>query len=116
MAVRTLTTEFTASGIYTSTLPVQGFQRVNVSLRIGSAVSAPAVSAASCTVVLQRLLPGDESANIWRDVQTWAVTTADGMGGGSENITSQPEPESCQYRAGLSLYTSGIVNIRLGSA
>ena len=116
MPVRTLTTEFAASDIYTSTITVQGFQRLNVSLRIGSAVSAPAVSAASCKVVLQRLLPGDETANIWRDVQSWSVAAADGMNGGSENITAQPEPETCQYRAGITSFTSGIVNIRLGSS
>jgi hypothetical protein len=115
MATNTNTTLIAASQTWTSTLIVHGQGRVNVSIRVGSAVQSPAVSAASMIVTLQRMLFGED---FWRDVQEWSVVSSDGILS-EENITTQPEPETCEYRIGCDaddFYDVGLVNVRLGTS
>ena len=95
----------TASGIavYGSTLTVQAGGRLNVSIKIGpSLIQDPTQSTTSALVHLQRRMKSRSSddAAIWRDVESWSILAADGLDAGSENITTQPEPETVDYRIG----------------
>jgi hypothetical protein len=112
---------------WTSTIHIQGHQRVNIGIRVGSANSdiLSAADQASATfstfsgvLTLQRRMPEEDQSYHWRDVDTWSVTTAEGEGGSSENITDKPEPETGEYRFGVktSEYYAGLATIRLGTS
>lgn len=106
-------TQFTAiasSPVFTSTLIVQGKQRVNVTIAIGSLSVGSAVNLGGSltgTVTLQRSFNNEVT---WHDVNSWAVAT--------EDISDKAEPESVQYRLGVKAgdYTSGEAVVRLGSS
>jgi hypothetical protein len=111
-----------SDAMFTSGLKVQGHQRLNVGITIGSNVSSlPAISAYSGIVTLQRRF-GDDVDGLWRDVQDWAILAADGLDGGQENITTQPEPETLEYRIGVksgegdNSAPSGLLYLRLGTS
>lgn len=121
---------------FTSVIRVQGHQRLNVGIAVGNIVSdllsiaasagkyySAAVSAMdsvfSGTITLQRRMGEDTSDYLWRDVAEWAINSAAGDDGGSENITTTPEPESCYYRAGVKAaadYTDGVAIVRIGTS
>ncbi len=120
MSRNTANTLIASSPVWTSELIVQGMQRLNVSIRIGSVDTSTAsivLSTFSGIVRLQRQLFGDDGG-VWRDVQTWAIAAASALDGGSENITTSPEPETCVYRLGCEdgdYYGVGACNVRLGA-
>ncbi len=103
-----------SDNIYMSVLSVQGYQRVNFGLIVGSidATTGSITSDGSFTgtVTLQRRF----ADAYWRDVYSWAVAAS----GNTESITDKPEPESCDYRAGIKTgeYTSGEVVVRIGTS
>jgi len=53
----------------------------------------------------------------WRDVAEWVISSTGAGVGGSESITASPEPETCEYRAGVktSDFTGGDALIRIGT-
>jgi len=122
-------TLLTASNDFGSIITVQPGGRVNIGILIGSQVSdimsAAAFSAAfsapnsrmSADITLQRRMKEEDAPYHWRDVQAWSVTLAQGEGASSENITSSPEPELCEYRIGVKLadYQSGVGIVRIGT-
>ena len=116
---------------WTSVIVVQGKQRVNVGIVVGTQISdilsaasfsatiSELTSVFSGTVYLQRRMPEEYQDYHWRDVAEWAISSTAGGEGGSENITAYPEPETCQYRLGLKAaadYTGGVCHIRLGTS
>ena len=112
-----------AAAQYCSALTVQAGQRLNISIRPGaSLVSDPTLSVVSAVFVLQRKLsPANGETvedDLYRDVQSWAVALADLLAGGTtESITSNPEPETCEYRLGVKAneWASGAAFVRLGT-
>jgi len=118
MAKNTVITLIASSPVWTSELIVQGMQRLNVSIRMGSVgVSDPVLSTFSGIVTMQRRFLDDDDG-VWRDVQTWSVAAASAMGGGEEVITTSPEPETVTYRIGCKTgeyYSVGAANVRLGT-
>ena len=116
--IKTINTPVASDVVFTSAINVQGHQRINVSIRPGtSLVTDPTLSVVSATFTLQRQLPGDPT-DVWRGVQDWAVTNADGLEGEIEVITTSPEPETAQYRLGVKEgnYDSGAAWVRLGTS
>ena len=120
---RTLNTLIASSPVWTSTLIIQGQQRVNMSIYLGSmcsgvaTYSTPVNSTFSGVVTLQRQLPGDGEYT-WRDVEEWSVVATDGLDGNKELVTTVPEPETCQYRAGVKegdYYSVGFCYVRIGT-
>jgi len=112
---------------WTSTIHIQGHQRVNLGIRVGSANSdiLSAADQASATfstfsgiITAQRRMPEEDQDYHWRDVDTWSITTAEGEAGSSENITDKPEPETSEYRFGVKTgeYYAGAAIIRLGTS
>lgn len=96
----------------TSELVVQGHQRVNIGIVVGSlggaSVSIIQGGSFTGTIHLQRNM-GDNPLN-WRDVESWTIAT--------ESITISPEPETCTYRLFVKAgnYTSGDAVVRLGTS
>lgn len=119
MSRNTVITLIASSPVWTSELIVQGTQRLNVSIRVGSvAVADPVLSTFSGLITLQRQF-ADDGSGVWRDVQQWAVASTSAMNGSSENITTTPEPETVTYRVGVKsgdFYSVGAANVRLGTA
>jgi len=118
---------------WTSAIIVQGHQRLNVGIMVGSQISdilsAAAVSAAisginsffSGVITLQRRMPEETEDYHWRDVSSWTISSASLTStGGSENITAYPEPETVQYRAGTNkeaaAYVAGNAIVRIGTS
>lgn len=115
---------------WTSVIAVQGYQRLNVGIKIGSAVSdilsaasfsatlSGIVSTCSCVFTLQRRMPEEQEDYHWRDVAEWSVLAADGEDASSENITDKPEPETVEYRLGVKTgdYESGTALLRIGTS
>jgi len=121
---------------YTSVIDVQGKQRINVGIVVGTEISdyvstitlvsaglsvtsyATFDSVFSGTLTLQRRMREETQDYQWRDVANWVISSSAAGEGGSENITVTPEPENCQYRAGVKSteYTSGDALIRIGTA
>lgn len=114
---------------FTSVITVQGHQRVNVGILVGSQIS-DIISAASLstsisgimsifsgTITLQRRMAEEAESYHWRDVDDWTISSVAINTGGSENITAYPEPFTCQYRAGIKTgdYTNGVAHIRIGT-
>lgn len=105
-------TEFTtiaSSPVFTSVLTVQGSERTNITITVGSVSVGSAVNLGGSftgTVTLQRSF---NNGTTWFDVNNWAVAT--------ESIADKPEPETVQYRLGTKSgdYTSGEAVIKLGS-
>lgn len=120
MANNTVITLIASSPVWTSELIVQGMQRLNVSIRMGSvgiSEASIALSTFSGLVTLQRQFH-DDDAGVWRDVQQWAVSAADALAGGTENISANVEPETVTYRLGVKTgdyYGVGAANVRLGA-
>lgn len=114
---------------FTSVIDVQARQRVNIGIIVGTQISdilsAASFSAAiseltsvfSGTVTLQRKMLEDTADYAWRDVAEWVISSSVGGDGGSENITANPEPETCQYRAGIkeTEFTDGVGLLRIGT-
>lgn len=118
MSFKTVVFSSALSTVFTSEITVQAGQHVNVGIWIGSAVSSPTVSAASATVVLQRRMNYLSSASdglFWRDVQEWAVVAGNGLADNVEMITTLPEPETCEYRLGVTSVDVGPGQLRVGS-
>lgn len=117
---------------WTSVITVQAHQRVNVGIRVGTEISdilsAASFSAAisqltsvfSGIITLQRRMPEENEDYHWRDVAEWTISSSAGGEGGSENITTSPEPESCHYRLGTTdaaaAYVAGVAHVRLGTS
>ena len=108
------TVDAATGSLYTSQLHVQAYQRIDVGIVVGSLSTdgSTIVPGGSFTgiVTLQRLLPGDEKAENWRDVSSWTVAT--------ESISDKPQLEPAQYRLGIKAgqHTAGDCVIRLGTA
>lgn len=121
MSEHTQITLIASSPVFTSALVVQGHQKLNVSIRIGSvgvSTASIVLSTFSGIIRLQRQFIDDDSG-VWRDVQTWAVAAASALDGGSENITTNGEPETVTYRLGCDtgdFYSVGAANVRLGTS
>lgn len=121
MATNTIATPIASSPVWTSELIVQGYQRLNVSIRIGSvdvSTASIVLSTFSGLIRLQRQMFGDDSG-VWRDVQTWAIVAGDALDAAVETITTTPEPETCTYRLGCDTgdyYSVGAANVRLGTS
>lgn len=117
----TIETLINSSPIFTSVIEVQGHQRVNIGIGIGSVTSADAasvvISAFSGVITLQRQMPGDEG-DYWRDVQAWSILDSDGLAGATEVITDKEEPETVLYRVGCKTgeFESGLAKVRLGTS
>lgn len=121
----TIATPIASSPVYTSTLIVQAYQRLNVGIMIGSVIASAGVPANSVVlstfsgiITLERQMPGDASG-IWRDVQSWTIASAAGLAGSEEVITVSPEPETVKYRLGTKTgeyYSVGMANVRLGTS
>ena len=122
----------TSDTAWTSAIIVQGHQHVNIGIRVGTDIS-DILSAASFSdtisvvtsvfsgiVTLQRRMPEENEDYHWREVSEWAISSTGGGVGGSENITAYPEPESCQYRVGLTdaaaAYVGGVAHLRIGTS
>jgi hypothetical protein len=111
----------TSTAVWGSTLMVHANGRLNVSIKIGgSLIQDPTLSTCSALVHLQRRFggPDSEEQSIWRDVESWAILAADALDAGSENITTNPEPETCEYRIGVkahNFYEVGALFLRVGS-
>lgn len=116
---------------WTSVIAVQGHQRVNVGIIVGTEISdilsnaafsaaiSEVTSVFSGTVYLQRRMAEEDLDYHWRDVSEWTISSNAGGEGGSENITAYPEPETVQYRLGLKAaadYTGGVCHIRIGTS
>jgi len=121
---------------WTSTIVVQGQQRLNVGIVVGTQISdyvsdvtlasaglsvtsyATFNSIFSGTITLQRRMPEEDQSYQWRDVSEWAISSTAAGVGGSENITAYPEPETAEYRAGVktSGYTAGDALVRIGTS
>jgi hypothetical protein len=115
---------------WTSVIVVQGHQRLNIGIVIGNQISdilshighSEAISATasvfSGTISLQRRMREEDQDFHWRDVATWAIASVSGGEGGSENITTYSEPETCQYRAGVDTgeYNGGAAIVRIGTS
>ena len=118
---------------WTSVITVQGHQRVNVGIVVGSQISdilsLAVVSAAisgitsffSGVITLQRRMPEETEDFHWRDVSNWTISSASLTDtGGSENITAYPEPETCQYRVGTNkeagAFVAGNAVVRIGTS
>jgi len=117
MSKNTINTYIASSPVWTSTLIVQGTQRINVSIRCGSVVADPVLSYFSGIVTLQRQF-GDDALDFWRDVEIWSVTKSEGMAGSIEECTTMPEAETVTYRIGVktgAYYSVGSCNVRLGT-
>ena len=110
--------------MFTSGLIVQGHQRLNIGITVGSFVSAPVISNFSGIVTLQRQFSDDLGVDpdIWRDVQDWDIIAADGLDAAEENITALEEPETVTYRIGVksgegdNSAPSGLLYLRLGTS
>lgn len=114
---------------FTSVINVQARQRVNIGIVVGTQISdilsaasfsttiSQLTSIFSATVTLQRRMLEDTADYAWRDVASWVVSSGSGGDGGQENITASPEPETCQYRAGIKTagYVAGVGHIRIGT-
>lgn len=99
-----------SSPVFTSALTVQGKQRVNITIAIGSLSAGSAVNLGGSftgTTTLQRSF---NNGTTFFDVENWAVAT--------EDISDKPEPETVQYRLGVKSgdFTSGEEVVRLGSS
>jgi hypothetical protein len=120
MSARTAITLIASSPVFTSEIIVQGMQRLNVSIRMGSVgVSDPVLSTFSGIITLQRQFADESGSGVWRDVQAWTIAAASAMGGGEEVITTSPEPETVTYRIGAKsgeYYSVGAANVRLGTS
>ena len=121
---------------WTSTIAVQGHQRLNIGIVVGEGVSdllshitlasaglsitsyATFDSVFSGTIQLQRRMGEEDQDFQWRDVSEWAISSSAAGEGGSENITVTPEPETVEYRAGVKTteYTGGDALIRIGTS
>jgi len=124
----------TSDNVFTSAIPVQAYQRVNVGIMIGSQVSdilslgnfavasGAAISAifstASMSITLQRQYPDEIGGSFWHDVDSWSVTLAEGEAASSENISDKSEPEVMMYRLGTKAggYETGLALVRLGTS
>lgn len=118
-----------SDGEFTSVIVVQGQQHMNIGIRVGSdnsdilsyyAYSMPLSTVASTfsgIITLQRRMKGETQEFEWRDVDTWSIFTTDGTDGSDENTTITPEPETCEYRAGVKTgeYFAGAAIIRIGN-
>jgi len=116
---------------WTSAITVQAGHRVNIGIRVSDAISdilsAAAFSAAisginsffSGIITLQRRMPEENEDYHWRDVAEWTISSAAVGEGGSENITTSPEPETAEYRAGTGKhaddYVGGVAHVRIGT-
>ena len=117
---------------WTSVITVQGHQRLNIGILVGSQIS-DIISAAGFSdtisginsfftgiVTLQRRMPEEDESYHWRDVAEWSISSVAINKGGSENITAYPDPETAQYRLGLTAaaaaYVAGVAHIRLGTS
>lgn len=119
-----------SSPVWTSVVPVQAYQRVNVGFRVGNTVSdilseiaystsiSAITSAFSGVLTLQRRMREEDQDYHWRDVAEWSVLASDGEDASLEAITELPEPEPCEYRLGLKSgdYISGVAIARLGTS
>ena len=117
---------------WTSGVFVQGHQRLNVGIRVGTAVSdilsgvsfsaatSVVTSVFSGIITLQRRMPEENASYHWRTVSSWTISSSGTDLGGSENITAYPEPETCEYRAGVTgaaaAYVGGVAHLRLGTS
>jgi len=121
---------------WTSNIIVQGHQRLNIGIIVGTEISdiVSAVTLASAglsitsyatfasvfsgTIRLQRRMAEEDQDYHWRDVSEWAINSSAAGEGGSENITAYPEPETAEYRAGIKTagYTGGDALIRIGTS
>jgi predicted phage gp36 major capsid-like protein len=106
----TIWTELNNSNIWTSSLMVQGTDRVNLTLVVGSVGTAQSVIAGgSFTGSVQLHRSFDNGAN-WSVIDSGFTTTED-------KRQPEPEPETCLYRAGVPIgaWTSGEIACRLGA-
>ena len=115
---------------FTSVINVQAGRRVNIGIIVGTQISdilsAALFSATisqlnsvfSGTITLQRRMPDERADYHWRDVEDWVVNSSGGGEGGLENITSSPEPETVDYRAGVktSDFSGGVAHLRIGTS
>ena len=117
---------------WTSGVFVQGHQRLNVGIVIGteisdilsaaafSAVTSVVTSVFSGIITLQRRMPEEDASYHWRTVSSWTIASTGGGVGGSENITAYPEPETAEYRAGVTgdaaAYVGGVAHLRIGTS
>jgi len=125
----------TSDNVFTSAIPVQAYQRVNVGIMVGSQVSdilslgnfsdtisgamiSAIFSTASMSITLQRQYPGEMGGDFWHDVDSWSVTLAEAEAASSENISDKSEPEPMMYRLGAKKagYESGLALVRLGTS
>lgn len=126
-----------SDNVFTSVVTVGAYNRLNIGIMIGSQVSdivsaagglagsvalGAAISAlfstASMGITLQRQMHEERGTAFWRDVDTWAVVTADGEAGSVENISDKAEPEITNYRLGVKTgdYDAGLAMVRLGTS
>jgi len=128
---KAVTALITSAPVFTSALTVQGYQRLNIGIVVGSIVSdmlsleagvaiSAVLSTASCSITLQRQMREEMGSDVWcawHDVEDWSILAADGEAASSENITAFPEPETCRYRIGTKAgaYESGALIVRLGT-
>ena len=88
---------------YTSELLVYAGAPINVCLWIGSvdeSYTSVVQSRFSCTLQLQRKLPGSPLDDMWRVVAEYVLTGATGKGGDMDVVITSG-PEACVYRFGV---------------
>ena len=105
----TILTQFSQVNDITSTIRTDGRCYLHAMFRVGSAVSAPTISAMSMTIALQAMIPGSD--DLWCDVQTWSVASTESMSG--RDLAYLNVEQMIDYRLKVKSFTSGICQARL---